>query len=212
MFPTFRHSVLFANVFIFSCFSEFFLLMCYLLRDKLKPSTMIMIYWIFIINIKFLMYVFWYYAILYLYIWGFCILSTYHYIVTIFNCFCCSVAQSCPTLWPHGLQHTRPSCPSPSPNVCPSSCPLHQLCHPTSSSSDALFSFCPQSYPASLSFPMSWLFASDNQNTGVSASASAPSREYSGLISLEIDWLDLLAVQGTLKSLLQHHSMKASIL
>ena len=56
---------------------------------------------------------------------------------------------------PHGLQHTRPLCPSPSPEVCPSSCPLHQWCHPAISSSDALFSFCPQSFPASGTFPMS---------------------------------------------------------
>ena len=53
---------------------------------------------------------------------------------------------------------------------------------------------------------------SDEQNTGVSASAISPSNEYSGLISLMIDWLDLLAVQGTLKSLLQHHNSNASIL
>ena len=60
---------------------------------------------------------------------------------------------SCPvvsySLWPHGLQHTRPPCPSLSPEVCPSSCPLHQWCHPAIPSSDTLFSFCPQSFPAS---------------------------------------------------------------
>ena len=72
----------------------------------------------------------------------------------------------------HELQHDRPLCSSPSPEVCPSSCPLHQRCHPAISSSDALFSLCPQSFPASGTFPMSPLFASDNQNTGVSASAS----------------------------------------
>ena len=76
------------------------------------------------------------------------------------------------SLWPHGLQHTRPLCPSPSPQICPISCPLHQWCHPAISSSDTLFSFCPQSFPASGTFPMSWLFTSDDQNTGVSASES----------------------------------------
>ena len=75
------------------------------------------------------------------------------------------------SLWPHGLQHTRPLCPSPSPEVCPSSCPLHRWCRPAISSFDALF-FCPQSFPASGTFPMSCLFASDDQNTGASASAS----------------------------------------
>ena len=59
---------------------------------------------------------------------------------------------------------------------------------------------------------MSQLFASGGQSTGVSASAISPSNEYSGLISLRMDWFDLLAVQGTLKSLLQHHSSKASVL
>ena len=59
------------------------------------------------------------------------------------------------SLWSHGLQHARPPCPSPSPKVCPSSCPLHQWCHPAISSSNTLFSFCPQSFPASGTFPMS---------------------------------------------------------
>ena len=95
-------------------------------------------------------------------------------------------------LWPHGLQRTRPPCPSPSPGVCPSSYPLHWWYHPAISSSDALYSFCLQSFPASGTFPMSWLFASGDQNTGASASASVipmsiqgwlPLRE-TGLISL----------------------------
>ena len=67
-------------------------------------------------------------------------------------------------LWPHGLQHGRPACPSPSPRVCPSSCPLHQWYHPTISSSDATFS-CSQSFLASGFFPISQLFTSDDQNT-----------------------------------------------
>ena len=81
---------------------------------------------------------------------------------------------SCPvvpnSLQPHGLQHARPPCPSPSPGVCPSSCSLHQWCRPAISSSDALFSFFPQSFPASGTFLMSRLFASDDQNSGASAS------------------------------------------
>ena len=76
------------------------------------------------------------------------------------------------SLWPSGLQHARPPCASPSPEVCPSSCPLHWWCHPAISSPDALFSFCPQSFPASGTFPISWLFSSDDQNIGASASAS----------------------------------------
>ena len=75
------------------------------------------------------------------------------------------------SLRPHGLQHTRFPCPSPSPRVCPSSCPLNWCCHPTIFSSVTLFSFCLQSFSASGSFPMSWLFASGGQNIGASASA-----------------------------------------
>ena len=75
------------------------------------------------------------------------------------------------SLWPHRLQHARPPCPSPSPRVCPSSCSLHQWCRPAISSSDALFSFCPQSFPASGTFPISRLLTSGDQNTGASSSA-----------------------------------------
>ena len=103
---------------------------------------------------------------------------------------CCIVVQSCLTLPPHGLQHTRPPCPSPSPRVCPSSHSLHWWCHPAISSSDILFSFCSQSFPASWTFPMSCLFVSDDQNIGASASVlpvniqgSTPVR-LTGLISL----------------------------
>ena len=79
-------------------------------------------------------------------------------------CCCCSVTRLCLTLRSHELQHARPSWPSPSPGLCPSSCSLHQWCSPATSSSDTLFSFCPQSFPASGTFPMSRLFASDDQN------------------------------------------------
>ena len=120
-----------------------------------------------------------------------------------------SVAQSGLTLCdPHESQHSRPPCPSPTPGVHSDSC---QWCHPAISSSVIPFSSCPQSFPASGFFPVSQLSTSGGQSIGVSASIS-PSNEHPGLISFRMDWLDFLAVQGTLKSLLQHHSSKASIL
>ena len=76
------------------------------------------------------------------------------------------------SLWPHELQHTRPPCPSPTPRVYPNSCPLSRWCHPTISSSVIPFSSCPQSVPASRSFPISQLFTSGDQSIGVSASTS----------------------------------------
>ena len=116
------------------------------------------------------------------------------------------------SLWPHGLQHARPPCPSPThkaysklmsiESVMPSNHPI--LCHP--------LLLLPSIFPSirvfskesvlHIRWPKYWSFS-----FGIS-----PSNEYSGLISFRIDWLDLLAVQGTLKSLLQHHSSKASIL
>ena len=117
------------------------------------------------------------------------------------------------SLWPYELQHTRPPCPSPTPWVYSNSCPSSQWCHPSISSSVIPFSSCPQSLPASGSFPMSQFFPSGGQSIGVSASASVlPMNTQDWLISFRMDWLDLLATQGTLKSLLQHHSSKASIL
>ena len=114
------------------------------------------------------------------------------------------------SLWPDGLQHARLPCPLPSPRICPSSCPLNQWYHPTISSSVSSFSFCLQSFPASVSFPVSQFFTSGGQRLELSFSIS-PSNEYLGLISFRIDWFDL-AVQRTLKSLLQLHNLKASIL
>ena len=76
------------------------------------------------------------------------------------------------SLWPHELQHTRPPCPSPAPGVHSNSCPSSRWCHPAISSSVVPFSSCPQSLPASESFPMSQLFAWGGQSTGVSALAS----------------------------------------
>ena len=115
------------------------------------------------------------------------------------------------SLWPHGLQHTRLPCPSISPRVCSNSCSSSQWWHPTISSSFTPFSFYSQCFPASGSFPMSQLFTSGGQSIGASGLASS-SDEYSGVISFRMDWFDLLAVQGTLKSLLQHHNSKAPIL
>ena len=83
--------------------------------------------------------------------------------------FCCSVTQSCLTLRdPMDCQHARSLCHSPSPDVCPNSCPLHQWCHPTISSSVTLFSFCLEAFPALGSFPVSWLLTSGGQSIGVS--------------------------------------------
>ena len=76
------------------------------------------------------------------------------------------------SLWPHGLQHAKPPCPSPTPRVYPNSCPLSRWCHPAISSSIVPFSSCPQSFPASGSFPMSQLFTTGGQSIGVSASTS----------------------------------------
>ena len=108
---------------------------------------------------------------------------------------------------PHELQHTRLSCPALSPRAYSDSSPLSRWCHSTISSSIIPFSSCPQSFPASGSFPMSQLFTEGGQSIGASASAS--------VLPMNIqDWfpLGLTGVQGTLKSLLQHHSSKASIL
>ena len=91
------------------------------------------------------------------------------------------------SLWPHELQHTRPPCPSPSPGVHSNSRPSSQWCHPDISSSLLPFASCPQSLPASESFPMSQLFASGGQSTGVSALASFLPRNSQGWSLLE--WL-----------------------
>ena len=167
------------------------------------------------------------------------------------------------SLQPHELQHLRPPCPSPIPEVYPNSCPLSRWCHPAISSSVVPFSSCPQSLPASRSFPMSQLFTWGGHSIGVSASApvlpkntqdwsplgwtgwislqsKGLSRVFSlilslfqwvssshevakvlefqlphqsfqrhpGLISFRMDWLDLLAVQGTLKSIFLNTELK----
>ena len=97
------------------------------------------------------------------------------------------------SLWPHELKHTRPPCPSPTPGVHPNSSPSNRWCHPTISSSVVPFSSCPQSLPASESFPMSQLFTWGGHSTGVSALASFLPKntqdwsplEWTGWISLQ---------------------------
>ena len=115
------------------------------------------------------------------------------------------------SLWPHGLQHARLPCPSPTPWVCSNSCPLSQWYHPYHLIlCRPLLPLLPSVFPSirvfasvlCIRWPKYWSFSF----------SISPSNEYSGLTSFRMDWLNLLAVQGTLKSLLQHHSSKASIL
>ena len=116
------------------------------------------------------------------------------------------------SLLPHGLQHARPPCPSPTPGVYSNSCPLSQWCHPTITVSIIPFSSCLQSFPASWSFQMSQFFASGGQSIGVAASASVlPMNIQDWFPAGWLGWI-FLAVQGTLKSLLQHHTSKPSFL
>ena len=113
------------------------------------------------------------------------------------------------SLWPHGLQYTRLPCPLLFPGFCANPCPLSWWCHPSISHSvlilSSAFSLSQHQGLSNesilhIKWPKYWSFS------------ISPSKEYSGLISFRMDWLDLLAVQGTLKSLLQHHRLKASIL
>ena len=99
-------------------------------------------------------------------------------------------------LRPHELQHTRPPCPSPSPGACSNSCPLIWRYHPTISSSVVPFSSCPQSFPASWSFPMRQLFLSGGQNIGVSASASILPMNIQDWFSLGLTGLISLQSKG----------------
>ena len=122
--------------------------------------------------------------------------------------FSCLVVSD--SLQPHGLQHACLPCPSPSPGACSDSCPLSQWCHPTISSSHP-FSSCLLSFLASGSFPMSQLFASSGQSIRTSASASVlPMNTQDWFPQGLTGWISLQS-KG-LKSLLQHHSSKASIL
>ena len=111
--------------------------------------------------------------------------------------FSCSVVSN--SLRPHEPQHARPSCPSPTPGVHPNPCPLSRWCHPTILCSVVPFSSCPQSLPASGSFPMITSLHEVAKVLEFQFSIS-PSKKHPGLISFRMDWLDLLAVQGTVKS------------
>ena len=115
----------------------------------------------------------------------------------LYECNCCSIAQSCLTLWSHGLQHTRLPCPSLSPRVCSNSCPLSWWCHPTISSSAATFFLLLPSVLLSIRvfsnesvlhtrWPKYWSFSF----------SISPSNEYSGLISFRIGWLISLQSKG----------------
>ena len=104
------------------------------------------------------------------------------------------------SLWPHGLQHTRPPCPSPSPGVYSHSCPLSQWCHPIISSSVAPFSSCLQIFPGIRVFSNESVFCIKWPKYWSFSFSIGPSNEYSGLISFRMDWLDLLAVQRTQES------------
>ena len=121
--------------------------------------------------------------------------------------FSCSVVSD--SLRPHESQHARPPCPSPTPGVYPNSCPLSRWCHPTISSSVVCFSSAFNLFQHHSLFQ--WVSSSPKWPKYWSFSFSiSPFHEYSGLISFRMGWLDV--VQGILKSLLQYHSSKASIL
>ena len=121
-----------------------------------------------------------------------------------------SVTQSCPTLWSHGLQHIRLPCPSPTPRSCSNPCPLSRWCRLTISILCCPLLLLPPIFPSirvfsnesvlAIRWPKYWSFSF----------SISPSNEYSRLIFFRIDWFDLLA--EILKSLLQHHSSKASVL
>ena len=136
--------------------------------------------------------------------------NTHTYIVQFSSVqFNCSVVSY--YLWPHGLQHARPPCPSPTARVYSNSSLLSRWCHPTISSSVVPFFSCLQSFPASGSVQMSQLFASGGQSIGVSASTSVLPVNIQDWFPL--GWTGWISLQSKgLKSLLQHHSSKASIL
>ena len=128
-----------------------------------------------------------------------------HLYVNVFNSKCYSTTYSSVqfshsvtsnSLWPHGLQHARLPCPSPTPEACSNSCSSSQWCHPTISSSVVPFSSCPQSFPASGSFPMSPFFTSGGQSIGVSASASVFPMSIQDWFSLGLTGLISLQSKG----------------
>ena len=129
------------------------------------------------------------------------------WLLLLFSCLVVSVSSR-----PHEPQHTRPPCPSPTPRVYSNSCPLSQWCHPTISSSVVPLSSHLQSFLGSRSFPISQLFASGDQSIGASTLATVLPMNIQSWFPLGLTGLISFAVQETLKGLLQHHSLKASIL
>ena len=152
--------------------------------------------------------------------------NTFSFLLLMFSSIQFSYSVVSNSLRLHEPQHTRPPCPSPTPRVYSNSCPLNQWCHPTISSSVGPFSSCSQSFPASGNDESVLHIKCTSQNCTSNESVLyikwpkywsfsftiSPSNEHPGLICFRMDWLDLLAVQGTLKSLLQQHSSKTSIL
>ena len=122
--------------------------------------------------------------------------------------FSCSVMSD--SLWPHELQHARPPCPSPTLGVHSNSCPSSQWCHPAISSSVVPFSFCPQSLPASGSFPMNQFFASGGQSTGASASASVFPEHIQDWFPLGLT--ALISLQSILKEISPEYSLEGLML
>ena len=116
------------------------------------------------------------------------------------------------SLWPHGLWHARLPSPLPTPRACSNSCPSSWWYHPTISSSVIPLLLLPSVFSSIRVFSNELVLLIRWSNYWSFSFSTSPSNEYSGLISLRMDWLDLLTVQGTLKSLFQHHSSKASIL
>ena len=121
----------------------------------------------------------------------------------------CSVVSD--SLRPHGLQHTRPPCPSPTPGACSNSCSLSRWCHPTISSSVVPFSFRLHSLPASGFFPMSQFLASSGQSTGALTSVSVLPMNIQDWFLL--GWTGWISLQSKgLSRVFSNHSSKASIL
>ena len=116
------------------------------------------------------------------------------------------------SLWSHGVQQPRPPCPSPTPRVYPYSCPLSRWCHPTTLILCRPLLLLPSIFPIIRVFSNESVICNRWPKYWSFSFSIFPSSDHSGLISFRVDWLDLLAVQGTLKSLLQHHSSKTSIL
>ena len=115
------------------------------------------------------------------------------------------------SLWPHELLHSRLPCPWLAPRVCSNSCPLNPWCHYTISFSVVSFLLLSSMFPSIRVFSSESAFRIRWLKYWSFRFSISPSNEYSGLISFRIDWFDLLAIQETLKSLLQHHNLKASI-